>query len=591
MSVASAGFGALREEHRSPVIGRRWLVCIALAIGFFTSAQAFAAPLSFRGKMFSHTASKQPLGELLTGFAASQGWVITLPANLDTAVNAQFTLSPRDFWELMTRTHGLQWYFDGTAVHVSHNTDVRSTVYTITPLAYERLMAALDRLQVSDARFPVRYDSESGAAIVSGPPRFLELVESVYTRVENAEDSADAYRSRVFALNAANAADTVVRVGAAEVKVDGVATILRRIMGIPAVAPESSPRMSDPSVELLRRMGAARSSTRNDVARAVQGDYRTPAIDDSDARGPRAQGEFQDARPSWRGQARPRVEADAATNVVIVRDLPSRMQEYATLIQRLDRPRSLIEIEAHTVEVEQGALSELGVDWQARRDGRGVFVSNLPGAQVETPASVPQFSGYLTALVGNSAMEFLARVRALEANGRARISTSPRILTLENSEALIENSETAYVRVAANLDASLYAVSTGSQLRVRPTVTSHAGERRIKLLVNLEDGVFTSQSVDQVPTVQRNRVFTQAELVNGAALLIGGLSDNREREVRSEVPVLSKLPLVGGLFRYSSTSSARKERVYMLTPRLIELKAATTEAPASASSGRSALVN
>jgi type III secretion protein C len=148
----------------------------------------------------------------------------------------------------------------------------------------------------------------------------------------------------------------------------------------------------------------------------------------------------------------------------------------------------------------------------------------------------------------------------------------------------VEANRSFYVRVAGEFDVDLFNVIAGTTLRVTPHVFHEGGDAlpRIRLLVNIEDGTLTDARVDQIPIVDRSAINTQSLIAEGESLLIGGLVREETSSAVSKVPVLGSIPLLGRLFRRTAKSTARIERLFLITPRLIPASRAAAAAPAPA---------
>src|SRR5690606_14654138 len=169
-----------------------------------------------------------------------------------------------------------------------------------------------------------------------------------------------------------------------------------------------------------------------------------------------------------------RIEADQRLNAVIVRDSADRLPRYEQLIAALDVEPQSLEIEATIIDVNVDRARELGVNWRWNDDGReGAFNGSLP---INGPGGV-------ASVVMGSAAQFIARIRALQTDGAARVVSSPQVVTLSNVEAIFDNSSTFFVRVAGREEVDLFNVSAGTSLRVTPHVFRDVGQTRIKLLV------------------------------------------------------------------------------------------------------------
>ncbi len=103
-------------------------------------------------------------------------------------------------------------------------------------------------------------------------------------------------------------------------------------------------------------------------------------------------------------------------------------------------------------------------------------------------------------------------------------------------------------------------------------VVQEDGMTRIKLNVHIEDGQLVSdQTVDTLPVITTSEINTQAFVGQGESLLIAGYSTDSKSNGVTSVPGLSKIPLVGALFRNNNDSHSHMERVFLLTPRVLDL--------------------
>ena len=127
------------------------------------------------------------------------------------------------------------------------------------------------------------------------------------------------------------------------------------------------------------------------------------------------------------------------------------------------------------------------------------------------------------------------------------------------------------MRVSGYTSADLYSVSTGVSLRVLPMVVQEDGQTRIKLEVHIEDGQLTGQQVDNIPVITSSEINTQAFVGQGESLLIAGYSVDNNSNGVTGVPGLSKIPLIGALFRNNNDSRSHMERVFLLSPRVLDL--------------------
>ncbi|MGH8239877.1 MAG: type III secretion system outer membrane ring subunit SctC, partial [Steroidobacteraceae bacterium] len=289
----------------------------------------------------------------------------------------------------------------------------------------------------------------------------------------------------------------------------------------------------------------------------------------------------------------------------VVRDRPDRMAFYEAVIRALDVKPGLVEIEARILEVSSDSIDSLGIDWRLHSGEIDLQFSrgDLPNLGFDTaiapdaprsgplppnavrpgfgqipdagivppvPSSDLRRGAVLTTVLGDSGRFLIARINALAQDGKANVLATPRVMTLDNVEAVLENVNTFFVRVAGNLDVALFDLSAGTSLRVTPLIVTEDGKRKIKLAIRIEDGAITGQSVDQIPIVRRSSIGTQAFIAEGESLLIGGYESTAQRDSEVGIPGLSSVPVLGRLFKYREKQSTQVQRLFMLTPRVVE---------------------
>jgi type III secretion protein C len=262
------------------------------------------------------------------------------------------------------------------------------------------------------------------------------------------------------------------------------------------------------------------------------------------------------------------------------------MDQYGRLIERLDVKPQLIEIEAHIIEIDDNALRQLGVDWTAHNSrldiqtGTGTLAQStyngtlsqnfgqttLAGGAI---ASATPVGASVAAVLGDAGRYLMARISAMQQNQTAKIDASPKVVTLNNIEAVMDNKTQFFVPVQGYTSGDLYTVSTGISLRVLPMVVEEDGHTRIKLDVAIQDGELTDQTVSNLPVIQNSTINTQAFIEEGQALLIAGYRADSATNGVTGVPGLSKIPVIGALFRTDNRQKSHMERLFLLSPRVI----------------------
>ncbi|WOI44554.1 type III secretion system outer membrane ring subunit SctC [Acidovorax sp. BLS4] len=505
---------------------------------------------------FVYRAENKRIADVLQDFAASRGTPAIVADGVDGVVNANFDLKPREFLDSVSRAYNLLWYHDGSALYFYPGRSMQSRMFRLKGFNREQVAELLQSFDLGDKRYPIRFNEASSTLYASGPPRHLELVSSALEALDAGVTDNNARTARVFSLQFASAGDRAV----GNTTVPGVATMLRKLYGErekegASIAPLV--RMMDKDNDNTRKkLGAyiplpSANQFLPPLPRATNQDASTPA---SDLRPltPPAKNPEEDNQP--------RFEADEGTNSVVVFGRADRMAEFETLIRRLDQKPQLVELEATIIEVNSDSVDALGVNWTLRGSDTNISM-NLSNSLMPAAA--------LGTIVADAGRHLLARVNALQGEGKARVLSKPSVMGVANRTAVMREKRVATVRVAGNLEANLFQIEAGTLLEMTPQVTRMDGSNNIKLTLYIEDGAFETNVVDQVPIVKKTEIRTEAHVREGESLLIGGITVESEQSQNNAVPGLSKLPLVGGAFRNNERQTQRTERLFLITPRLL----------------------
>ena len=217
--------------------------------------------------------------------------------------------------------------------------------------------------------------------------------------------------------------------------------------------------------------------------------------------------------------AQPRIDADPSLNAVIIHDAAGKRAMYQALIEQLDVLPRQIEIDALIVDVDRGKLPGL-----------------IAGAAPAGPGST---------LLVNDAAGLLARLKALEAGGDARIVATPGALTLNNVAAVLDLRQSRYIPLVGERVADMAEVSAGTLLRVVPRIVEDGGAR-VRLDVDIEDGNLGSGTDARVT---RSTLSALAIVDLQQMLMIGGYGTE-------------------AMSGHKDAPDARRERLYLITPRL-----------------------
>ena len=295
---------------------------------------------------------------------------------------------------------------------------------------------------------------------------------------------------------------------------------------------------------------------------------------------------------------------DARTNTLFVQDVPSRLDEVRRLILQIDVAVRQVMIEARIVEANDAFAKNLGArlgifetGFQNRRPfggaGNGLNVGMNMGAEIQNTgqamgivqgdpviigpglntnfpaAGLNSFNaGQLSFILFNSALtRFLnLEISALESDGRGKIIASPRVLTANQAEAVIEQgTEIPYQQATSSGATSVSFRKANLALKVKPQITPD-GNVIMTLDVNKDQPGATTPAGVQIST---KHVKTEVLVENGGTVVIGGIYEQNDRTDVTKVPLLGDLPVLGFFFRGTSTSSNKTELLVFITPRIV----------------------
>ncbi len=287
------------------------------------------------------------------------------------------------------------------------------------------------------------------------------------------------------------------------------------------------------------------------------------------------------------------VIAEPRTNQIFVTDVASKLEQVQQLLAKLDVAVRQVLIEARIVEASDTFGKSLGV-----RLGGGVNPaggatlatgnngSTLSGAVGSTYAdgasgttsgnfvNLPAVgqNGYNAASValsifGEAAGRFLnLELQALEADGKGKVVSSPRVVTADQAKALIEQGTELPYQVATSSGATSIAFRKANlSLSVTPQITPEGN-----VILDLDISKDTvGQATAAGFAIDTKHIKTQVLVENGGTVVIGGIFTLDETDNETRVPVLGEIPVVGNLFKTRSRTSTKREMLVFITPKMI----------------------
>jgi len=502
------------------------------------TAQAATNSIPWRVENYTLTARSMPVREVLETFGVAEGIPVIMSESISGTFSGNFKDIPAaDFLDRMATVHNLTWYYDGAAIYVTGAREMLSTLIDLRYMKAGEVQAMLRELGVEDDRFPLKTASEDELIMVSGPPRYVQLVAEMIAKADKLREQRtfNEVETRVFPLVHTWADNVSFNVSTSEssMQIRGVASILEDIM------------------TATRGMKSREASTNS-------ADSAQSRLEDS------MSSEFQ-----------PIIRPENRLNAVVVRDVATRMPMYEKIIKELDRPQKLVEIGITVLEMLKGDA----LDWQLSIKATGSH-SDFTGAAGQNAASLfgtedlvgKGLSGAISYLGDH--VRVSASLTALREKNKARSISRTSLVTLNNLAAEISDEQSYHARVVGENVASLEQVSAGTRMQIKPRivpslVTNIADQ--VWVTIMLQDGGFESVSVDAMPMARNSTLTTQAAIYEGDSILLAGYMRDIEEKAGWGIPYLRDIPWIGWLFGGSSVTKQTVQRMFILTPRILDL--------------------
>ncbi|MDJ0834907.1 MAG: type IV pilus secretin PilQ [Acidobacteriota bacterium] len=290
------------------------------------------------------------------------------------------------------------------------------------------------------------------------------------------------------------------------------------------------------------------------------------------------------------------IMVDERTNTLIIQDIPKKLTDIRTLLNRLDVMIAQVSIEARIVETTTRFLRELGIQW-------GLNAAYSPETGTDTGLTFPNRIGLGGPIVGQEAgvgspeggyavnfpvisenpsgvgltlgnfldnFKLEISLQLLESEGHGKIISSPKITTQNNKTALISNGARVPVQTVQRGVITTRFVSAALTLGVTPQITS---DETIIMDINLDKSEpdFTRASgVGGNPIINTSAAITQVLVKNGGTAVIGGIFTLNEQLTGSGIPKLRKVPFLRRMFGSDRREYTNQELLIFVTPRIVK---------------------
>jgi type IV pilus assembly protein PilQ len=295
---------------------------------------------------------------------------------------------------------------------------------------------------------------------------------------------------------------------------------------------------------------------------------------------------------------------DPRTNTVFVQDTPSKLEEVRRLLRQVDIAVRQVMIEARVVEASDRFSRNLGVRLgfnNLQNANTGVTGTTIAGSQVrgtvggqlnhtgfvtgqiETQSTFDQSLGvnlpaptingvnpgvFSVILFNQGLTRFLnLEISALQADGRGKVISSPRVITADKVEAVIEQgTEIPYQQATSSGATSIAFKKATLSLKVKPQITPD--DRVVMNLAVHKDTRGTDTPAG--PSIDTKQITTEVLVDNGGTVVIGGIYEQAQSNTTNKIPVLGDLPYVGFLFKQNLKVDDKSELLVFITPRILK---------------------
>lgn len=551
-----------------------------LAATLFTFA-ALAPPTASAGtpwleEPYTYVGNGESIQRVLDIFGRQFGLKVDVGNDVAGAINGEVAeMTPGRFLDRLSSMHGFDWYLDAGVLHISSiNRRVRKIVKAPASVIGQ-LRNALGGAGVYESRFGWGELVGQGQLLISGPPAYVARLEQTIAMIATAPSG---FQIALFPLKYANVEDREIVYRDRRTVIPGVATIVRSLAG--GLPDRRTAAGTDNRQFTDKPAGMANTATRPGLLQdipslfgrqgyaAAQATVAAPRFDGEPASNPDGGAAGlqtgSDAAGNWRAyQGAAMVEADIRTNSLIIKAPPEMLAFYKQLIEQLDTEAPLVQIEVTILDIDSDYLENVGAKWALSNTHGGANLFDLSPLTATINTILPR------------GFNLNAQINLMQRDGHGEVISKPSLLTMDNTAALFDSSETSYIRTTGRNTSDAVPVRAGLSFKVVPRVIrtnaeNGDGNRKILLQIDIEDGKRINDTQQELPVFKQSTISTQAIVGENESLLIAGHQRSELQTVNTSVPGLGAIPLLGQLFRNKQENIMRRTRFFVITPRIVQ---------------------
>ncbi len=284
------------------------------------------------------------------------------------------------------------------------------------------------------------------------------------------------------------------------------------------------------------------------------------------------------------------IKVDARTNSLVIRDIPDNVTRAEKVIRDLDQRTPQVQIEARIVQASKNFARGLGIQWGISSILRGTganspmtvnlgasgstfgtqtndFLVNLPASG--TGVSIPGTTvGLLIGRFLGTTGQLDLRLSAGEALGQTKVVSAPKIITLDNKPAKIEQGSQVPFQTSSLQGVQTTFVDVSLTLNVTPHVIPHASTVRLEIKVTKNSIGATTTPAG--PTISKKEATSEILLRDGETTVLGGIFEENRSDTTQGVPWFNRIPFLGWLFKNEGVSVNQTELLVFVTPIIIK---------------------
>lgn len=512
---------------------------------------------------FSYFFTGDALRKTISKVAINNGWQVQfandLPVKtLNQSISGKYVVT--DISKLLdgfASQYGFNWFIYSGVLYITSQKQITKSIEVSSEDLFN-LKSNLEQVGILNKKFGFTVLSSENKVIVSGP---IDYVNLLLDQIRDLNISPVNQQFAVFRLKYASATDIQLNFNNQQITIPGVATILQGMLQNNQFS-KGNNKLTDQVTEPIRnQLNQAKKDLNSSATLSSNTDTNRAAV------------------------SNPVIQADNRLNTIIIRDKVSNLQIYKQLIELLDVPSPLIQVEVLIIHLDQQKIGQDGISWWASDlgEGAGYGMSNLAaGAANGLTNNLAFYYGQVNPgqLLVNNIGSFVTSLQFLEKNDVAQTVGKPSVATTDNLPAIINVTENLYINAGgpgsgANTNSAYNYNYTGAQitqsLQITPHVIYDGSSKKIKLTIALEDGGINQDNNTVIPNTVQSVINSQAVIDDGQSLLLAGYTRNEEVKEETKVPGLGDIPVIGWFFKSSSMVNHKVTTLYLVTPKVIWL--------------------